>query len=52
MCCVLSLEAFEINDSWLETLDILLDKRAYESLKEAMESARTRPSKRIVISKL
>jgi len=45
-------EAFEINDAWLETLDILLDKRAYESLKEAMESARTRPSKRVVISKL
>jgi hypothetical protein len=45
-------DVFEINDAWLETLDILLDKRAYESLKEAMESARTRASKKVVISKL
>jgi len=45
-------EAFEIDDAWLETLDILLDRHAYESLKEAMESARTRASKRVIIDNL
>jgi uncharacterized phage-associated protein len=45
-------DVFEINDAWLETLDILLDKQAYESLKDGMESAKTRASKRVVMGKL
>jgi uncharacterized phage-associated protein len=45
-------DAFEIDDAWLETLDILLDTQAYESLKDAMASARTRSSKRVVMIEL
>lgn len=35
-----------IPDDWLETLEIYLDKEAYESLSRAIESARTKPSSR------
>ncbi len=45
-------DAFEIDDAWLETLDIILDKQAYGSLKEAMESARTKASKKVVMTEL
>ncbi len=45
-------DVFEINDAWLETLDIILDKQAYASLKEAMESARTKASKKVVMTEL
>lgn len=45
-------DVFEINDAWLETLELVLDRSAYESFKEAMESARTRPSKRVVMTEL
>ena len=45
-------KVFEINEEWLETLDILFNKEEYESLKEGMESARTIPSKEFTISEL
>lgn len=35
---------FNLSDEWMETLDTILNKEAYNSLKEAMKSARTERS--------
>ncbi|VUT26356.1 MAG: hypothetical protein MOIL_01520 [Candidatus Methanolliviera sp. GoM_oil] len=43
---------FEIDDEWLETLDLLLNKEEYESLKEGMESARITPSRKVTTADL
>jgi uncharacterized phage-associated protein len=43
---------FEIDDEWLETLDVILNREEYESLKEGMGSARTIPSKKVIIADL
>jgi len=43
---------FEIDEEWLETFDTLLDREEYNSLMEAMESARTTESKKVEIYEL
>ena len=45
-------KVFEIDRGWLETFDTLFDKEEYNSLMEAMESARTTESKRVEMDKL
>ena len=45
-------KVFEIDRGWLETFDTLFDNEEYNSLMEAMESARTTESKRVEMDKL
>lgn len=45
-------KVFEIDRGWLETFDTLFDKEEYNSLMEAMESARTNESKKVEMDKL